>query len=788
MTDSSLTNQSKFRRTPFCTVTVGLVSLAVSNAATAQAPAPSGVAASTRPDELQEIVVSAEKRESTVQKTPISMTAITGAELDERGISGLLEVAQETPGVSFKTAGPGQTEYEIRGLTSSGGYSPTVGFYLDEAPVTSPAQSYLGKIVIDPDLYDLNRVEVLRGPQGTLYGSGSMGGTIKLITNKPELNQFAASSQASGSGTQGAGGPNYALNAMVNLPLVQDTVALRLVGTDKYTAGWINRVVLDPFPLETNGGTTRGNVLTAPVSQVARDVNGERIKGARASVLLQLGDRLTITPTVLYQRIGQGGPNTIDNPPGNQEAHYQPFDIPEPFHDTFTLYSLPVELHMDGVDISFSASRWTRNEEQVQDISEPMQELFGFPSFYTQDGGIGGGSLTYTDSTRQASEELRLASNGSGPFQWLLGGFYSDFKSNSQFYSLYAGFAPLFGTDDLGIITQPIYVKQKAVFGEASYNLTSQLKATAGLRYYSYSTNETTVESGLSTASGGPNNITVGSAAAASGVNPKFNLAYSVTDDLLLYGTAAKGFRPGAGNQPVPLTGPPQCLTGPGNLNSLGLNNVPGQFDPDTVWSYELGEKARLDDRRIVINGDVYYEKWSKVQQQVSLSCGFFFTANAGDASVYGSELEIVAKLTSQWTLNQSLGYTHATFDNAAAGTGVTAGEKLLNVPDFTATTSIVYTRPLSDRFNLIARGSYSYVGPMQDLTYTRNDLPGYSLVGARLGVDSHSVSGFLFVDNLTDRFVYLGDAYALSAQIPTLNRVVTNQPRTIGLKIEYRY
>ncbi len=786
MLASSFKNKSKAYPALLGTVVAGLLSLAGSDAATAQGAA--YTTASTSTPELEEIVVSAEKRESTVQRTPISITAISGAELQQRGISSLLQVAQETPGVSFKTAGPGQTEYEMRGLTSSGGYSPTVGFYLDDAPVSSPAQSYLGKIVIDPDLYDLNRVEVLRGPQGTLYGSGSMGGTIKLITNEPALNQLAASGQVSGSGTRGAGGPNYAVNAMVNLPLVENSVALRLVGTDKYIAGWIDRVVLNPFPLETGGGTTRGDVLAAPVSQRARDVNGERIKGVRASVLFQFGDRLTVTPTVLYQRIGQGAPSTIDNPPGNQQAHYQPFDIAEPFHDTFTLYSLPMKLHLNGVDVSFSSSRWTRNAQQVQDISEPMQALFGFPSFYTADGGIGGGSLTYTDTTRQQSEELRFASNGDSPFQWLFGGFYSDFKSNSQFYSLYAGFAPLFGTDDLGIITQPIYLKQHAVFGEASYRLTSRLKATVGLRDYSYKTSETTVESGLSTAAGGPDNITVGSAASASGLNPKFNLAYTVTDDLLVYGTAAKGFRPGAGNQPVPLTGPPQCLTGPGNLNSLGLNDVPRKFDPDTVWSYELGEKARVADRRIVINGDVYYEKWSKVQQQVSLSCGFFFTANASDATVYGSELEIAAKVAPEWTLNQSLAYTHATFDRAAAGTGISAGEKLLNVPGFTATTSIVYRRPLTDRFSLVARGSYSYVGPMQDLTYVRNDLPGYSLVNTRLGLDSHSLGVFLFVDNLTDRFVYLGDAYALSAQVASLNRVVTNQPRTIGLDVQYRY
>src|SRR6201994_1409825 len=143
-------------------------------------------------DELQEIVVTAEKRESTVQKTPISITAIRGADLQSQGISNLLNVAQQVPGVSFKTPGPGQTEFEIRGLTSTGGESPTVGFYLDETPLTPPAMSQNGKVVLDPNLFDLSRVEVLRGPQGTLYGSGSMGGTIKLVTNQADPSRFAA--------------------------------------------------------------------------------------------------------------------------------------------------------------------------------------------------------------------------------------------------------------------------------------------------------------------------------------------------------------------------------------------------------------------------------------------------------------------------------------------------------------------------------------------------------------------------------------------------------------------
>src|ERR1700722_2148811 len=185
---------------------------------------------------LEEIVVTAEKHNSTVQKTPISMTAISGSQLQSQGIASVEALAPEVPGISMRSAGPGQTEYEMRGLSSAGGAAPTVGFYLDETPMTAPAAAGNGKVVIDPDLLDLTPGAGLRGPQGTLYGSGSMGGTIKLVTNAPKLNTYEGAVDVNLSGTPGFG-VNPGMSAMLNLPLVADTVALRLVATEKYTSG-----------------------------------------------------------------------------------------------------------------------------------------------------------------------------------------------------------------------------------------------------------------------------------------------------------------------------------------------------------------------------------------------------------------------------------------------------------------------------------------------------------------------------------------------------------------------
>ena len=269
-------------------------------AAMADAPA------SAAPARAEEIVVTAEKRNATVQKTPLSITAIRGTELQQAGITSLSAVAEQVPGVSLKTGGPGQAEFEMRGLNSAGGNSPTVGFYLDEVPLTSFAFATGGKVVIDPDLFDLSRVEVLRGPQGTLYGSGSMGGTIRLITNQPVLNEYHVSTELVGSGTEG-GGLNGRGSLMVNLPIYQDKAALRIVASENWTSGWIDRVVLDPFPLPTNGGLTRGNVQAAPVSRVDSDVNTEHLESIRASLLLKPIEQLTIEPMVMGQNIDSGG-------------------------------------------------------------------------------------------------------------------------------------------------------------------------------------------------------------------------------------------------------------------------------------------------------------------------------------------------------------------------------------------------------------------------------------------------------------------------------------------------
>jgi outer membrane receptor protein involved in Fe transport len=744
---------------------------------------------------LEEVVVTAEKRSSTVQNTPLSITAVSGTQLQQEGITTVAQVAESIPGISLRSAGPGQTELEMRGMSSSGGSSPTVGFYLDDTPLTPPAASLNGKVVIDPDLFDLNRVEVLRGPQGTLYGSGSMGGTIKLLTNQPNLTRYQADIDTTLSDTVG-GGVNPTVKAMVNLPIVNDKVALRLVGEEKYVSGWIDRIVATPFPYPTNPnpscgayqfiGCSRGNLQNGANPQTIPNVNWESMQSARASLLVKPNENLTIDTSLMYQRIDMGGYSEYDLPSGTTTlAHYQPFNIAEPFSDTFKLASTTINYDLGFATLTSATSYWSRNEVQTQDASEAIYSLFN--SFGLADTGYQPITFTEQDQSNQFSEEFRLASAGTTRLSWVAGVFYSKLESifHDTNQSPDVAYLSVGGAaaNPQGVVydsNDPYHVNQYALFGESSYKILSQLKATVGLRYVSYTTRVSEIQSGIGTYSGNATPTTANFSTSASDVTPKFNLSYQPNTDLNVYATAAKGFRPGGVNLPVP--------------TNIGCAVTDEVYRPDTSWDYEVGEKARLFDNRVQVNADVYYIRWSNVQQLINQACGYPLTQNAGNAKSYGPELEITARLTTQLTLNLSGAYTQAklTSVNAAltqADPSLVAGSPILNIPKYTESAALIYQRPLSEDYQFMARVANSYVGPSTDISFGYVQLAPYDLVNFRTGLEGNHWSGYFFIDNLTNKRAALDvNTTSFAWVIPSLTRVATNQPLTLGVNLAYKY
>lgn len=743
--------------------------------------------------ELQEIIVTATKRESTVHETAVSITAITGQDIAGRGVTDLDTLAQSVPGLALKSSGPGQTEFEMRGLAAVGGNSPVVGFYLDDIPLTASAGAFNGRVVIDPNLYDLNRVEVLRGPQGTLYGASSMGGTIKVITNAPDPSGFDASAQGTFSGTDG-GGANYAENGMVNLPL-GDTAALRLVASQSHTSGWIDRIVIadGQFPLETNNLNTRGDVLAAPVGKIYPNANDEDLTGARASLLWRPTDRLDVNGIYLYQKITQGGLNQIDTDP-DTDAHYQPFDSGEGISDKIDLGSISIKYRAEGFDVISTTARWKRQETLVEDGNEELQWALSKPTailpFYISQGGFGPlDPDVETDESDQTSEELRIASNGDSPFKWLAGYFYSDFHSSTDLNIGWPGALAAFGTTNAFQQQQPITILQNAVFGEVSYNITSQLKATAGIRRFSFISELSNFESGAISATGSNTVEATHSSEKDQGVDPKVDLSYEVNKQLLLYATAAKGLRPGGGNQVVPVSGLVNCEPGLQQVyNTTSFVPSPLTFKPDRLWSYEVGQKFESSDRRVSINAAEYFEHWSAVQQSVPLSCGFVFTANAGDAHIYGSELEIDAALAPGLVLSLAGGYSHGRFVTAGFnGLAIISGDQLQNIPEVTTSQSLTYRRPLSDHLSLVARVDNNYVGPRIDVSYSVNQVPSYDIANGRVGVEMGHLVTSLFVNNLTNKRAIIDNVFQYNINLPTYSRATINQPLTAGVEVAYR-
>lgn len=741
--------------------------------------------------QLQEIVVTAEKRQSSVQATPLSLTAISGADLDALGMSSAQDIVRAVPGISVASAGPGQADYEIRGIAATGGDSPTVGFYLDDIAISPPTLEATGLVQIDPSLYDLARVEVLRGPQGTLYGAGAMGGAIKLITNQPNPDQFATSLRAKLSETAG-GGLNYGFDATVNLP-ISDDVAVRLVGTHKHRSGWIDRIVEPNLPLPTNGGTTRGDVLASSPKLIVPDVNDELVNNVRASLLFAPSSRAKITPMIMYQEIGMGGYDTYDDPPGPSEmGTYQPLDVPESFYDRFILYSLPATYSFDSFSVTSDSGYWSRRTSQWQDDSQEVQALLQPPAYSAAAGGVGVVRPHELDNTDQFSEEVRLSSIGDGPLQWMIGGYYADFHYHitldlSNVPGLATTEGGAFGTSDFAYEDLRFELRQEAAFVNASYKFTPALRLEAGVRYFTYQAAQNEVSEGL--AFGEPTPALAGGTAANSGTDPMVDLSYTASRDLMLYARVAKGFRAGGPNFPIPTNGAPgsigaTCLQ---DLEALGRTSAPSQFGPDSVWNYELGEKSQFLGRRLIVDSDVYYIRWSGVQQSIALSCGLPFTANASTAAVKGGESEIAVKLLPSLTLMQSMGYTHAAFVGNVPAVGVVSGQALYNVPRWTLSTNLSYERRIGSR-RLVGLISNSYSSSMEDLSYEVNHLPARDRMNLRIGVESDRASIYVYVDNVLNRHNALEDITLLGLTGPTFNRVATDQPLTGGVELDWRF
>jgi outer membrane receptor protein involved in Fe transport len=775
-----------------------LGSTALSNGVLAQ-QAPEGAKSA---DQLETVIVTSQKRTENIRDVPYSVSAVGGEELADRHVQSSEDITREIPGISFGAgANPGQDQITIRGVSSFGG-SATVGLYLDDVPIVTQNSfntSYSG--ATEPKLFDLDRVEVLRGPQGTLYGSSSMGGTVRYITNQPDLTNQTETFSSDLSGTE-HGGVNYDDSAILNFPIVPGVAAIRAGIDDEQMSGYVDHYKFIP--------PTQAQAEDAPLALPAsgglgpEDQSGVNLQRTLAGhlagtykpnqdwsfTLSAFGQRFYADDTSLsYDQFGIDKENKL---------------VPERTRDTMFVPSLSVTGDLGWADLtSISSYFWRQNAHQTDgtyynsDFIEYLADFYYADTAPCQCGAkfdaLPGPAIT-EQTTWTTSEEFRLASKlpeESGiPISWIGGVFLSDRKIKvgdyeyatgvrQTFLDLYhedpanSGFADGFYGDSLGSSEVRNEEDQIAGFGEATYYITPALKATAGLRYLYARTDWTVYERGYFV-QGLPPYIALNDQ--YHGTTPKFALAYTVNDDVNVYVNVAKGYRLGGYIEPIQTT-VGLCVA---SLAQLGLSDPGLTYKSDSLWSYEAGTKANLLDNHLSINAAGYYIDWSNVQQSFTLSCGSPYTANFGSAESYGGELEIRYKPVQGLILGLDAGATHATLTQVVPNVGATNGEKLLNVPDWTATFSGEYDWPLSSSVNAFARGDYDWVGRSHGTynpvlaDYSR---PVYSVLNASVGIDFDNWDVSLYAKNL------LNDQKAIQkVNIVQTVSDYTLRPLTVGL------
>lgn len=699
-------------------------------------------------NELEEIVVTAQKQEQKLSETPLSVTALSSKNLDALAATQFRDFANSVPGLSFTSSGAGATQINLRGITSGGSVSPTVGIYVDEVPYgSSTAFAGAAQLALDAGLFDLNRVEVLRGPQGTLYGASTMGGLLKYVTTTPDLHEFGGTARA-GLSTTDDGDINYDVASALNLPFGSDKAAARLGGFYSHDGGYVDSLGLGE-----------------------EDVNQSDIYGGRADVLFQPTEALSIRLNAYLQRIDRDGTSQVayDLATGNPldgDLEQQTI-LPQPFEQEFDLYSGTVVYDFGPAELTSVTSYQEFSNDSSLDASPLYVPLLNavlpHPPFPTW----GATGVTYGITTDKFTQELRLA--GTGPtLDWLVGGFYTDEDSNQS--QVVDSFAPDGSALDINVATVglPSTYEETAGFGTLTWHATSKLDVAGGLRY---SRNEQTYVQEGSGLLVGPSPKATSSESVTTYLA---NLRYLASDNLMTYFRFATGYRPGGPNfvGSDPATGEP-------------LGNP--AFESDELQSYEGGLKATTGDRRYSADIALYLIDWDNMQVGAARN-GVGVVANASTARSTGAEFTLTALPIPELTLLGTFAYTHAKLTEDAPDLGGRDGDPLPDTPDFAFTVSGDYSfgvfghagtagallRYVGDRVSSFdaSAGSPQYRMP----EYTTMDLRGSVAIGpANLR---------LYVRNLFNERGQLS-AETVLTQLGGPAMISILQPRTYGVSVD---
>jgi len=712
---------------------------------------------------LQEIVVTATKRTEDIQNIGLSITAFSAAQIEDKGVEQFFDYGTSVPNLSFST-GAGDGSLAARGIYLRGVQGAnTTGFYIDDTPVLE---------TLDPHIVDVQRIEVLRGPQGTLYGAESMGGTVRIITAQPDPTAFSAQLHSSGSYTD-HGSWNELVEGDVNLPL-SSTLAFRASGFYQSDSGWFDKWI---------------GPESAPPEQVLQDVGSMTYYGGQVALKFEPVQGLSITPRLMFQETDQVGVPYATYYPSNL-VQREAFDIAEGGTDRWWLGSLTINYAVPFGSFVSSSAVFDRRTNEIEDDSDDLSYSLGLNTTVP-------GPITRDWGWHRIAEELRFASSFFGPVQFILGGFYSyttrprDYEWTSPDLTAATGWP----TDLALSFKDQREAGEYAVFGNVSYDILSNLKATAGVRWYRDTATFNQYTNGLFFGGASTYNVP---GFDEKGYTPKYLLEYKLTPDILAYVSAAKGFRPGGDNIELP-PGPAPfgCDT---DLHNLGVTAAQiATFRSDSLWDYEGGFKTSWLDHRYTVNATGFVIEWDNIQQLVALPlCGYGYTGNSGKAQSAGAELEVSGRPLPELTVGLGLGYDDAHITQQGIGSPQPVGSPVTQVPDWTVSANLEYARHITADWSGFGRIDYSYVGP----SYSANNATvnpqtglavlfrraGYDIVNLRGGVRGERYELAAFVKNLTDVRANLADAILIGATVPGQPRIEINQPRTIGAEIRFRF